>query len=67
MTSPIASADSTSEKTCCGEGGSWAPKPGGELVAGCALCPRSPTYWRRVRADGRPYEPVKALNEMDTI
>lgn len=33
--------------TCCGNGGSWAPKPGEPVVVGCQVCPNSPTYWAK--------------------
>lgn len=36
----------TKKSLCCGQGGSWAPKPGEALVQGCQLCPKSATYWR---------------------
>jgi hypothetical protein len=52
-------------RACCGEGGSWAPKAGEPFVTGCALCPQSSTYWRASRADGRSYEPVRALSADD--
>ncbi len=44
------------DPTCCGEGGTWAPK-GEPLAVGCQLCPKSPTYWRlpQNRSDGQPY------------
>lgn len=63
MTSPDTPAPVT-EMSCCGQGGSWAPKAGEPLVAGCALCSRSSNYWRRRRADGRTYEPVKPLGDV---
>jgi hypothetical protein len=46
---------------CCGQGGAWAPPAGQPLVIGCVLCPRSATYWRTHRADGRPYQPAPPL------
>jgi hypothetical protein len=60
---PASPALTGNASACCGEGGVWAPRAGEPSVAGCALCPQSPTYWRSVtnRADGEPYEPVRAL------
>lgn len=62
MTSPAAPVESTAV-ACCGEGGSWAPKAGQPLAAGCRLCPASPNYWRTNRADGGEYREVEALSE----
>ncbi len=56
----------TSPNTCCGEGGAWAPPAGKPVVNGCMLCPRSPTYWRTNRADGKPYQPARAAGEPTT-
>lgn len=48
--------------TCCGEGGSWAPKAGSARVVGCMLCPKaSGYYWRDNRADGGEYREVEPL------
>lgn len=65
MTSPAAPVESAAD-ICCGEGGTWAPKAGQPLAAGCALCPASSSYWRDNRADGQPYEPVSPLTEADS-
>jgi hypothetical protein len=65
MTSPSAPADQSASSTCCGEGGSWAPKAGSPLAAGCSLCPKSSSYWRNNRADGQPYVEVKALSDAE--
>lgn len=35
---------------CCGQGGTWAPEEGSDLVIGCILCPSSVTYWRTARS-----------------
>ncbi|MEV4539815.1 hypothetical protein AB0J82_39185 [Asanoa sp. NPDC049518] len=35
---------------CCGQDGTWSPKPGSPVTAACLLCPRSPTYWRKSAA-----------------
>jgi len=32
---------------CCGQDGSWSPKPGSPVSPACMLCKQSPTYWRR--------------------
>jgi hypothetical protein len=47
---------SAPEPICCGKAGVWA-NGGGPLVAGCRICPESPTYWKLPanRADGQPY------------
>lgn len=54
------------DAVCCGEGGSHTTV-GEPLVPGCALCPNSPTYWRRPenRADGCAYEPAQPLIDTD--
>jgi hypothetical protein len=54
---------SSDPAVCCGQGGAWAPPAGQPVVIGCMLCPRSATYWRTHRADGRPYEPVRPLGD----
>jgi hypothetical protein len=54
-------SSTTIEAVCCGASGAWAPSAGSPVVVGCMLCPKSPTYWRTNRADGQPYEPVRAL------
>lgn len=55
MDTPQTNAPTRPDGTCCGQGGSWAPKPGQELVGGCQLCPASDTYWQQGRQqDGGP-------------
>jgi hypothetical protein len=66
MTSPAAPADQSAAPTCCGEGGSWAPKAGQPQVVGCMLCPNAGRrYWRSNRADGQPYVEVQPLGDTD--
>jgi hypothetical protein len=62
MTSPAAPVESAAG-TCCGEGGTWAPKAGSARVVGCMLCPKSASYWRTNRADGGEYHEVEPLVE----
>lgn len=49
------------EQACCGKGGTWA-NGGGPLCPGCAMCPESPSYWRRAenRENGETYRPATA-------
>ena len=63
MTTSMPNQDQSAEPVCCGQGGAWAPGAGKPVVIGCMLCPKSPTYWRAHRSDGRPYEPVRPLGE----
>lgn len=44
----------TTRTTCCGEGGSWAPKEKGQpFVNGCQMCKASPTYWAKSKPANR--------------
>lgn len=52
-------ADDTTDRRCCGEGGTHAPKAGSPLAASCKLCPKAATYWRR---EGRTPEQGLAPN-----
>ncbi|MEV4539305.1 hypothetical protein AB0J82_36585 [Asanoa sp. NPDC049518] len=49
--------------TCCGQDGTWSPKPGSPVTAACLLCPRSPTYWRKSSTDPSVGEPLR--NDVD--
>jgi hypothetical protein len=61
-----APADSN-QAACCG-GHDYSPAAGEPLVLGCAMCPRSPTYWRlpENRADGREYAPLPPIGDPDS-
>jgi hypothetical protein len=46
-------------QACCGEDGSWSPKPGGPVAAACILCRRSPTYWQKALAGPYVAQPLQ--------
>lgn len=48
MDTPQTDAPARPDGTCCGQGGSWAPKPGSPFVGGCQLCRENVSgYWAR--------------------
>jgi hypothetical protein len=53
--------------TCCGHKGAGFPSAGEPIALPCQLCDLSPSYWRlpQNRADGKPYQPVRALGADD--